>query len=55
MSGNPFDQQDGKFFVLVNNDGQNSIWPTFAEVPHGWRIVFEENSRDACLEYVEAN
>ncbi|MDG9723029.1 MULTISPECIES: MbtH family protein [unclassified Streptomyces] len=55
MSTNPFDDTDGRFRVLVNDEGQHSLWPSFAEVPGGWRTVFEENTRDACLEYVESN
>lgn len=50
---NPFDDPDGSFFVLVNDEGQHSLWPAFAEVPAGWRIVHGEAGRDACLEYVE--
>ncbi|MFH8974330.1 MbtH family protein [Streptomyces sp. NPDC017890] len=55
MSANPFDDADGRFLVLVNDEGQHSLWPSFAEVPGGWTTVFEENTRDACLEYVEVN
>lgn len=55
MSTNPFDDEDGRFYVLVNDEEQHSLWPTFAEVPAGWRIVFGEDSRAACLEYVEQN
>jgi MbtH protein len=55
MSTNPFDDPDGRFLVLVNDEGQHSLWPSFAEVPGGWTVVLEESSRDACLEYVEAN
>ncbi|MFJ9598285.1 MbtH family protein [Streptomyces virginiae] len=55
MSSNPFDDADGRFYVLVNDEGQHSLWPSFAEVPAGWRIVFGEESRQLCLEHVEAN
>ncbi|MEJ1201138.1 MULTISPECIES: MbtH family protein [unclassified Streptomyces] len=55
MSTNPFDDADGRFLVLVNDEGQYSLWPSFAEVPGGWTIAFEENDRAACLEFVEAN
>ncbi|MFD5968507.1 MbtH family protein [Streptomyces sp. NPDC060311] len=55
MSTNPFDDTDGRFLVLVNHEGQHSLWPSFAQVPGGWTVAFEENSRDACLEYVETN
>ena len=55
MSTNPFDDEDGRFYVLVNDEDQHSLWPTFSEVTAGWRVVFGEDSRKACLEYVEAN
>ncbi|UTT49201.1 MbtH family protein [Rhodococcus gordoniae] len=53
MSTNPFDDEDGRFYVLINDEEQYSLWPTFAEVPQGWRVVFGEESRAACVEYVE--
>ncbi|MFE6848158.1 MbtH family protein [Streptomyces sp. NPDC057686] len=53
MSSNPFDDADGRFYVLVNDEQQHSLWPSFTEVPVGWRIVFGEESRDKCLAYVE--
>ncbi|MER6181854.1 MULTISPECIES: MbtH family protein [unclassified Streptomyces] len=55
MSTNPFDDNEGRFRVLVNDEGQHSLWPAFAEVPGGWTVAFEENTREACLEYVEAH
>ena len=33
---NPFDREDGVFLVLVNEQGQHSLWPSFAPVPDGW-------------------
>jgi MbtH protein len=50
---NPFDEAEGRFYALVNHEGQYSLWPTFAEVPAGWRITFGEDSRDACLDFIE--
>jgi len=55
MSTNPFDNEDGEFFVLVNDEDQHSLWPGFAEVPAGWRAVFGVDTRAHCLEYVEKN
>ncbi|GAA2440005.1 MbtH family protein [Streptomyces glaucus] len=50
---NPFDNENGTFLVLVNDEGQHSLWPVFAEVPQGWTTVFGEASRAECLEFVE--
>jgi MbtH protein len=55
MTINPFDNEDGEFFVLVNDEEQHSLWPTFAEVPAGWRVVFGADRRQPCLEYIESN
>ncbi|MGA5417931.1 MbtH family protein [Streptomyces pseudogriseolus] len=55
MSANPFDDEEGRFFVVVNDEEQHSLWPAFAEVPAGWRVVLGEASRAECLEYVERN
>ncbi|MFD5858068.1 MbtH family protein [Streptomyces chartreusis] len=55
MSTNPFDDNEGRFLVLVNDEGQHSLWPSFATVPGGWTTVFDENTREACLEYIESH
>ena len=58
MSTNPFDDEDGRFYVLVNDEDQHSLWPTFAEVPAGWRTVYggpDGTDRDSALRYVEEN
>jgi MbtH protein len=55
MSINPFDDENGTFFVLVNDEEQQSLWPTFSDVPDGWRVVYGEATRAECLEYIEQN
>jgi MbtH protein len=55
MSTNPFDDEDGIFYVLVNDEEQYSLWPVFADVPDGWRVVFGDSDRSSCLDYVERN
>ncbi|MEU7583036.1 MbtH family protein [Streptomyces sp. NPDC041068] len=55
MSTNPFDDADGRFYVLVNDEEQHSLWPAFAEVPAGWRTVFGETDRESAMEYIEGN
>ena len=55
MSTNPFDDENGMFVVLVNDEDQHSLWPTFADVPSGWRKIFGEAGRGECLAYVEEN
>jgi MbtH protein len=50
---NPFDDPDGTFLVLVNDEDQHSLWPSFAPVPDGWRVAKDEDTREACLAYVD--
>jgi MbtH protein len=52
---NPFDDEEGRFFVLVNEEGQHSLWPVFAAIPDGWESVYGEESRPNCLAYIEEN
>ncbi|NHC15962.1 MbtH family protein [Motilibacter deserti] len=52
---NPFEQADGSYLVLVNDERQYSLWPAFAEVPDGWHVEHGEDTREACLQHIEAN
>ncbi|CAJ1500798.1 MbtH family protein [[Mycobacterium] burgundiense] len=55
MSTNPFDDDNATFLVLINDEEQHSLWPSFADVPAGWRSVFGESTRAQCLAYIEAH
>ncbi|MFF4691818.1 MbtH family protein [Streptomyces sp. NPDC003233] len=50
---NPFDDNEAVFSVLVNGEGQYSLWPVFADIPEGWTAEITEGSREACLAYIE--
>ena len=50
---NPFEDPDAQYLVLVNDEGQHSLWPVFAEVPAGWIAAFGPDARQDCLDYVE--
>lgn len=50
---NPFDDEAGRFLVLVNEKGQHSLWPSFKPVPKGWRVALAESSRADALSFVE--
>ncbi|MEV6813970.1 MbtH family protein [Micromonospora sp. NPDC051296] len=52
---NPFEDPEGTYHVLVNEEGQYSLWPTFVEVPAGWEVVLKDASHQAALDYVEEN
>lgn len=49
---NPFDNESHRFLALVNEAGQHSLWPAFADVPAGWRVTFGPEARAACLEHI---
>ena len=53
MNTNPFDDDTIEHLVLVNDEDQHSLWPAFAEIPAGWRVAFGEDTRSACVAYVE--
>lgn len=46
---NPFENADGTYLVLVNEEGQYSLWPGFIDVPSGWTVVHEQKGREASL------
>ncbi|MCX4460735.1 MbtH family protein (plasmid) [Streptomyces sp. NBC_01340] len=52
---NPFDDSDGEFLVLANPEGQHSLWPHFCEVPAGWQVMYGQDGREACLDFIERN
>ncbi|HEY8982638.1 MAG TPA: MbtH family protein [Streptomyces sp.] len=51
---NPFDDEGGAFVVLANGEGQHSLWPVFAQTPAGWTIVKGEDTRQACIDHINA-
>ncbi|MER6028253.1 MbtH family protein [Streptomyces sp. NPDC001851] len=49
---NPFEDTEGRYLALVNDEGQYSLWPAFAEVPAGWSVALGDSSRAEALEYI---
>ncbi|MET9362684.1 MULTISPECIES: MbtH family protein [unclassified Streptomyces] len=52
---NPFEDENGTYRVLVNEENQHSLWPSWIDVPAGWTVVFGEDTRQACLAHIEEN
>ncbi len=52
---NPFEDENGIYHVLINDEGQYSLWPSFIDVPDGWTIIHKSDSRAACLEFINRN
>lgn len=51
----PFEDQHATYLVLINDEGQYSLWPSFGPIPPGWYPDHQEASRDACLQHVAGN
>jgi len=49
----PFDDPDGRYVVLVNQERQRSLWPTFVPVPPGWSVVYGEADLRGCLDFLD--
>ena len=52
---NPFEDENGTYVVLINDEGQYSLWPDYIEIPAGWTSVHEAASRQTCLDYINQN
>ncbi|GAQ50749.1 MbtH family protein [Streptomyces acidiscabies] len=55
MSVNPFEDPDGVYLVLINDEGQYSLWPSFAEVPEGWTVELTETDRQSALDHINTH
>ena len=52
---NPFESDSREYLVLVNHEGQYSLWPDFREIPNGWTQVGPKAPRQECLAWIDAN
>ncbi|PWV93782.1 MbtH protein [Paenibacillus cellulosilyticus] len=52
---NPFEQAAGTFHVLMNAEGQYSLWPSFIQVPAGWQVIVDTQAREACVAYINTH
>jgi MbtH protein len=52
---NPFEDPNGTYHVLINDEGQYSLWPAFVNVPAGWHTVLSDTDRDTALRYINDN
>jgi MbtH protein len=41
------------FLVVVNDQGQYSVWPVQRKLPAGWRMVGEPASQECCLDRID--
>lgn len=48
-----FDNEQGVFHVVKNEEEQYSIWPEQKSVPLGWRRAGKTGTRAECLAFIE--
>ncbi|HEY0194793.1 MAG TPA: MbtH family NRPS accessory protein [Kofleriaceae bacterium] len=41
-----------QYVVVVNHEEQYSLWPSYKDVPAGWRAVGDARSKEDCLAYI---
>ncbi len=46
------DNAETAFDVVVNGQGQYSIWPTYRAIPEGWEAVGVQGERQLCLDHI---
>lgn len=52
---NPFENEAGQYVVLVNQEGQYSLWPEWCDVPKGWTETGPKGARKMCLDWIDVN
>ncbi|MDB1089738.1 MbtH family protein [Streptomyces sp. ACA25] len=52
---NPFEHDDRDYLVLVNDENQHSLWPSWITVPTGWHVVLDASPRADALAYIDQN
>jgi MbtH protein len=52
---NPFEDADSMYRVIVNAEGQYSLWPDALTIPEGWGIAHNTDTRAQCLSFIEEN
>jgi MbtH protein len=48
-----WDDEGTTFEVVVNEEGQYSIWPQTLAQPNGWRAVGQSGPKADCLAFIE--
>lgn len=44
---------DELYRVVISEEDQYSIWPTWKEIPLGWKSVEKEGSKEECLSFIK--
>lgn len=41
------------YIVLVNHEGQHSLWSATVDIPEGWNVEYGPTTRESCADYIE--
>ena len=52
---NPFDNPQGQFYILRNEQQQYSLWPHHCALPKGWSVECPPQSLEACNAWLAEN
>ena len=52
---NPFEDEEAEYLVLVNDEGQYSLWPAFLAITLGWTATGPRGLRQVCLAWIREN
>lgn len=50
---NPFEDENSTYLVLINDENQHSLWPSFLRTPDGWKVVYGPENRKNCLNTIQ--
>jgi MbtH protein len=45
--------ENTEFLVVINDEGQYSIWPSYKKVPAGWHLEGMRGNKAACLAHID--
>lgn len=49
------EQEQRDYKILVNNEGQYSLWPEFKRIPPGWEQAGPVADKSTCLTWIAEN
>lgn len=45
--------ENTEYDVVINHEEQYSIWPTYKDMPKGWKAVGKRGKKQECLDYID--
>ncbi|WP_027818884.1 MbtH family protein [Paraburkholderia bannensis] len=48
-----WDDENAEFEVVINQEEQYSIWPSYKQIPAGWQAVGKKGLKADVLAYIE--